>query len=438
MGGPAGVGILWWFVSPVIFLGGNICLNTVLCGSRHGGLEMITTRCCIAGGGPAGMMLGLLFARAGIDVTVLEKHGDFLRDFRGDTVHPSTLQVMHELGLLERFLARPHEKVDRLGLQLGETYFNVADFTRLPTVCKFVALMPQWDFLDFLASEAKRYPGFRLMMRTEALGLIRDGDQVAGVAARSPEGPIEIRAELVIAADGRGSTLRDAAGLKVINDGAPMDVLWFRISRKPSDPPGTLGRIDRGRFFITLNRGDYWQCASVIAKGGIEAVHKAGLDAFRSDLSSVAPHLQDRVHEIRTWGDVKLLTVAVNRLPRWDLPGLLLIGDAAHAMSPVGGVGINLALQDAVAAANILVPRLRQGRITRDNLRAVQKRRAFPTRMTQRVQVMVQNRIIGAVLRRGTTPAPPLVLRLLQRFPALRSLPARAIGIGVRPEHIRH
>ena len=378
------------------------------------------------------MMLGLLLARAGIDVVVLEKHADFLRDFRGDTVHPSTMQVMEELGLLDALLSRPHDRVEDVGAMLGDEYCPVADFRTLPTKAKFIAMMPQWHFLDFLAEEGRKYPGYHLMMRAEATGLIRENGVVTGVFGQGPDGPFRIDAELVIAADGRGSTLRDAAGLTVQDQGAPIDVLWMRLSRRDTDPAATLGRLDAGRLFITINRGDYWQCAFVIAKGGIAQVHAAGLEAFRAEIVRLAPHFVDRVQELATWDDVKLLTVAVNRLERWDIPGMLCIGDAAHAMSPVGGVGVNLAIQDAVAAANVLVPVLQRGRASQDDLRAVQKRRDFPTRATQRVQVLIQDRVISAVLRGKETPKPPLPLRLLRRFPA------RAMGMGIRPEHIRH
>jgi 2-polyprenyl-6-methoxyphenol hydroxylase-like FAD-dependent oxidoreductase len=397
-----------------------------------------TTRCCVVGGGPAGMMLGFLLARAGIDVVVLEKHADFLRDFRGDTVHPSTMQVMHELGILDAFLTRPHSELRTLGVEIGGSFLQVADFSHLPTQAKFIALMPQWDFLDFLADQANRFPTFRLMMRTEATDLIREGDQMIGVRARGPDGMLDIHAHLIIACDGRHSTLRDAAGFGVVEIGAPMDVLWLRLSKHASDPAQTLGRIDAGRIFIMLDRNDYWQCAFVIPKGGIDEVHATGLEAFRAEIVRLAPFLQDRVQELTTWDDVKLLTVAVNRLDTWFRPGLLCIGDAAHAMSPVGGVGINLAIQDAVATANILVPRLMRGRVTLDDLRAVQRRRAWPTRMTQRLQVAVQNRIISNVLSTTATPTPPFAARMLGRFALLRRLPARVIGMGFRPEHIRH
>jgi 2-polyprenyl-6-methoxyphenol hydroxylase-like FAD-dependent oxidoreductase len=383
------------------------------------------------------MMFGLLLARAGIDVTVLEKHADFLRDFRGDTVHPSTLQLMHELGLLDAFLLRPHQEVRKLAVEIGGETVQVGDFTHLPSRCKFIALMPQWDFLNFLAEHAKSYPGFHLLMRTEGVGLLRDGDRVAGVSAHSPGGPLEIHAGLVVATDGRHSTMRDATDLRVIDYGAPMDVLWLRLSRRDGDPGQTLGRVNAGSMLVTLDRGDYWQCALLIAKGGFDAVRAAGLDAFRTELVRMAPHFGDRVQEIASWDDVKLLTVAVNRLDRWYQPGLLLIGDAAHAMSPIGGVGINLAIQDAVAAANILVPPLRRSAVTPEDLRAVQRRRELPTKLTQGVQLAIQNRVISNVLKATRTPRPPWVVRMLGRIPFLQRFPARAVGLGFRPEHIR-
>ncbi len=400
-------------------------------------VRQMSTTCCVVGGGPAGMMLGLLVARAGIDVVVLEKHADFLRDFRGDTVHPSTLQLMHELGLLDRFLARPHQELRTLSADIGGEVLQVVDFTHLPTRCKFVALMPQWDFLDFLSGEAKRFSNFRLLTRTEATGLLRDGDHVVGVVAQSPDGPLEIRAALVVATDGRHSTMRDASGLRLIEHGSPMDVLWLRVSRREDDPGQTLGHVRAGRMLVTLDRGDYWQCAFVIAKGGFDVVRRAGLENFRADIVHLAPHFADRVTEITDWDQVKLLTVAVNRLEQWDLPGLLLIGDAAHAMSPIGGVGINLAIQDAVAAANILVPKLRVGDVTQMDLHAVQRRRELPTRLTQAMQTAIQNRVISNVLRATATPRPPLFARMLDRSSVLRRIPARVLGMGFRPEHVR-
>lgn len=396
------------------------------------------TRCCVVGGGPAGMMLGYLLARAGIEVTVLEKHADFLRDFRGDTVHPSTMQVMYELGLLDSFLARPHSEVRTLAVQIGDELIQIADFSHLPTRAKFVAFMPQWDFLDFLAEQAGYFSCFHLLRQTEATGVVREADRVVGVTANGPDGPVTVHAELVVACDGRHSTLRDATGFHVTEFGAPMDVLWLRLSKHDTDPGQTLGRIDVGRFFIMLDRNDYWQCAFVIPKGGIDQVHARGLEAFRAEIVQLAPFLGDRVQELASWDDVKLLTVAVNRLDTWYQPGLLLIGDAAHAMSPVGGVGINLAIQDAVATANILVPRMKNGAPTLDDLRAVQQRREWPTKMTQRMQVVIQNRVITGVLRSTQTPKPPAVLRLAGRVPLLRRLPARVVGMGFRPEHIRH
>jgi len=399
--------------------------------------ERIEAACCVAGGGPAGMMLGLLLARGGVDVLVLEKHGDFLRDFRGDTIHPSTLEVMHELGLLDAFLRLPHEQITTLSGQVGAEMLQIADFRHLPTRCKFVALMPQWDFLSFLAAAAKPYPGFRLRMRSEATELIEADGRVAGVRAKTPDGMLEIRAGLVVAADGRHSALRGLAGLKVMDLGAPMDVLWLRLSRRASDPAQTLGRFDGGRIMVMLNRGSYWQCAFVIPKGGIEAVRAAGLPAFRDAVARMAPYLADRIGELASWDDVKLLTVAVDRLRRWHRPGLLCIGDAAHAMSPIGGVGINLAIQDAVAAANLLGPSLLRGAPGDDALAAVQRRRIFPTAMTQRLQVMVQNRVISPVLAGASTTTLPLPLRLIGRFPILTRLPARLLGLGFLPEHVR-
>jgi 2-polyprenyl-6-methoxyphenol hydroxylase-like FAD-dependent oxidoreductase len=400
-------------------------------------MRQITKKCCVVGGGPAGMMLSLLVARAGIDVVVLEKHADFLRDFRGDTVHPSTLQLMHELGLLDRFLARPHQELRTLSADIGGEVLRLVDFTHLPTRCKFVALMPQWDFLDFLSGEAKRLPSFQVLMSTEGTGLLREAGHIVGVTAQSPDGPLEIRADLVVATDGRHSTMRDASGLRVIEHGSPMDVLWLRLSRRDDDPAQTLGHVRAGRMLVTLDRGDYWQCAFVIAKGGFDVVRSAGLENFRAEIVRLAPHFADRVTEIADWDQVKLLTVAVNRLAQWNLPGLLLIGDAAHAMSPIGGVGINLAIQDAVAAANILVPRLRTGGVTQTDLHAVQQRRELPTKLTQAMQTAIQNRVISNVLRATATPRAPMFVRMLDRISALRRIPARVLGMGFRPEHVR-
>ena len=396
----------------------------------------IAVRCCIAGGGPAGMMLGFLLARAGISVLVLEKHADFLRDFRGDTIHPSTLEVMHELGLLDEFLRRPHQEVRTLGAQIGDEFLQIADFRHLPTHCRFVAFMPQWDFLDFLAEQAKRYPGFQLRMEAEVRELIVEGERVTGVRATTRDGELEVSADLVVAADGRHSTVRERAGLDVIDLGAPMDVLWMRLSRHSDDPGQTLGRVDAGRIFVMLNRGEYWQCAFVIPKGGYDEIWRRGLTALREEIAGLVPHFHDRVDELSDWSDVKLLSVAVDRLRVWHRPGLLCIGDAAHAMSPIGGVGINLAVQDAVAAANILAPSLLRGAVSEQDLRAVQRRREFPTRATQRLQVALQKRVIGRVLASSGKISPPLLLRLFGWMPFLRRLPARVIGLGFRPEHL--
>jgi 2-polyprenyl-6-methoxyphenol hydroxylase-like FAD-dependent oxidoreductase len=398
--------------------------------------ELREVQCCIAGGGPAGMMLGLLLARAGVRVLVLEKHADFLRDFRGDTIHPSTLEVIAELGLLEGLLSLPHQKVRKLSAMVGSTEITMADFTHLPTRCKFIAFMPQWDFLNFLAAHAARYPSFTLLMKTEAHDLIQEGGRIRGLRAKTTEGDLDVRADLVVAADGRHSDLRRAADLSVEELGAPIDVLWFRMSRRATDPQETMGRFLAGAVFVMIQRGDYWQCGLVIAKGGFDKVQAAGLDAFRTRVRELAPFLGGRVNELADWEQVKLLTVRVDRLRHWYRPGLLCIGDAAHAMSPVGGVGINLAIQDAVAAANLLAAKLRDGDVTERDLEAVQRRRSFPTRVTQALQLAVQNRVIAPTLGATTNPTPPLVVRLFAQFAPLLRIPARIVGLGVRPEHI--
>jgi 2-polyprenyl-6-methoxyphenol hydroxylase-like FAD-dependent oxidoreductase len=398
---------------------------------------VIATQCCIAGGGPAGMMLGLLLARAGVDTVVLEKHGDFLRDFRGDTIHPSTLEVMHELGLLDGLLQLPHQKATTISGSAGGLTVPVADFSHLKTRCRYIVFMPQWDFLSFLATEAQLYPHFRLLMRTEAETLIEDGGRVVGARAIGPDGPLEIRADLVVGADGRHSTVRDRAGFTVDALGAPMDVLWFALSRKPSDPEDTMGVFGNGRIFVMINRGTQWQCGYVIAKGTLAEIEAKGLRAFRQSVATLAPIVADRAGELDDWDKIKLLTVGVDRLRRWHRPGVLCIGDAAHTMSPVGGVGINLAIQDAVATANLLAAPLREKRLTEDDLAAVQRRRELPTRLTQRAQVFIQNRVISRVLGGPGGTSPPLAIRLLARFPMLRRIPARLVGIGVRPEHVR-
>ena len=396
----------------------------------------IVTRCCIAGGGPAGMMLGFLLARAGVKVVVLEKHPDFLRDFRGDTIHPSTLELMYELGLLEEFLKLPHQKIERLTGQVGDERLRMIDLTHLPTHCKYIALMPQWDFLDFLADRGKRYPSFDLRMRAEAADLIEESGRVVGLRAQTPDGELAIRAGLVVGADGRHSTVREKAGLKSDDYGAPMDVLWFRLPRKDTDENETFGHIEAAVMLVMLNRGDYWQCAFVIPKGGIERVKAAGLDAFRKRVLMLSPYFADRIEGLKSWDDVKLLSVTVDRLRQWRRPRLICIGDAAHAMSPIGGVGINLAVQDAVATANRVAAPLKSGTVSDDDLRAIQARRTFPVRLTQRLQLTMQNRIIGRVLASTQRPKPPLMFKLFDKFPLLRRIPGRLLAVGVRPEHI--
>jgi 2-polyprenyl-6-methoxyphenol hydroxylase-like FAD-dependent oxidoreductase len=397
----------------------------------------IDTRCCIAGGGPAGMMLAFLLARMGVEVVVLEKHADFLRDFRGDTIHPSTLDVIYELGLLAEFLRRPHQELLELAGQVGPDIVTIADFRHLPTHCKFLALMPQWDFLDFLKQHAQRYETFRLIMEAEVTEIIEENGVVAGVRARTPEGTLEVRAGLVVGADGRHSVVRSRAELTVTDLGAPMDVMWTRISRRPDDRAQTFGHVDRGRILVLLNRETYWQAAFVIAKGEAARIRERGLEAFREEIGRLEPSLRSRLQEIRDWKDVSLLTVTVDRLAQWSRAGLLCIGDAAHAMSPIGGVGINLAIQDAVAAANILGPTLAERAPSANELRAVQRRRSFPTRATQRLQLTIQNNIIRRVLGSAEPLSLPWPLKLLRRWPILRRIPARLVGVGFRPEHVR-
>jgi 2-polyprenyl-6-methoxyphenol hydroxylase-like FAD-dependent oxidoreductase len=396
--------------------------------------QSLSMRCCIAGGGPAGMMLGYLLARACVDVIVLEKWKDFFRDFRGDTIHPSTMEVQRALGLLDGFLALGPDKAETLGGQIGGTEITVADFTHLPVHCRFIALIPQWDFLDFLAREAQRFATFHLHLEAEATDLIEENGRVVGVAATTRSGALAIRADLVIGADGRHSTTRDKSGLVVKTLGAPMDVLWFRISRKASDPDRPLGVFDRGRILVMIARKGYWQCGFVIPKGGYDRIQARGIDRFRAEIAELTAAVTDRVQEIESFDDVKLLSVAVDRLTRWQRDGFLCIGDAAHAMSPIGGVGINLAIQDAVAAANILIPAFRRGVPTPDDLKMVQRRREFPTRATQALQLFVQNRVISAALANESPAKVPLPLRLVQCMPVLRRIPARLVGLGFRPE----
>ncbi|MGH9587386.1 MAG: FAD-dependent oxidoreductase [Acidobacteriaceae bacterium] len=397
---------------------------------------MPETTCCVVGGGPAGIMTGYLLARSGVRVTVLERHKDFFRDFRGDTVHPSTLQLFHELGLLGDFLKLPHQEMPLVGARFGDYSFTVADFRHLPTQCKFIALMPQWDLLNFLAERGRRFPGFDLRMEHEATGLLPNNGRVTGVAVQTPSGPAQLTADLVIGCDGRHSVTRKAANMRVIDLGVPLDVLWFRISRKASDPESALGNVNYGKVLILINRGDYFQAGLIIQKGSFEQLQQNGLEEFRRNIALIAPFLEDRGCELRDWDQIKLLTVQINRLERWHRPGLLCIGDAAHAMSPAGGVGINLAVQDAVAAANLLARPLREGTVTEDLLARVQERREFPARVTQRIQTFA-HKGIAAIFRNPGPACPPWQLRVVVNAPGFQRMLARAVGLGVRPEHIR-
>jgi 2-polyprenyl-6-methoxyphenol hydroxylase-like FAD-dependent oxidoreductase len=399
-------------------------------------MNRVRTQCCIVGGGPAGVMAGFLLARAGVKVEVLEKHGDFFRDFRGDTVHPSSLEVLGELGILDEFLQRPHQELSRIRAHIGDAEVNIADFTHLPTRRKFIAFMPQWDFLDFLVEKARAYPGFSIRMETEANDLIEEVGRVVGVRARNAAGYLEVRAPLVIAADGRTSVLRARSGLPVIDVGAPIDVLWMRLPHRPGDPTQSLGWAVRGRFMALIDRSEYWQIAFVIRKGGYDILRQDGIEAFRRDLAETAPFLADRVDQLRSFDDVKLLVVKIDRLEKWWKPGFLCIGDSAHAMSPVGGVGINLAVQDAVAAANLLAAPLLRGEVSDRDLERVQRRRSFPVKATQRLQSAIQDGVIGPVLAEGEPLHPNRALRVLDRAPLLQRLTARLVGIGFRPEHV--
>ena len=399
--------------------------------------RMKKVRCCIVGGGPAGMMLGYLLGRAGIEVVVLEKHADFFRDFRGDTVHPSTLEVMDELGLIDGFLKLPHQRLQKMDGLFGGTPVRIADLSRLHTKYPFIAFMPQWDFLNFLREAGKRFGSLRVMMNTEAVDLIRNGETVTGVRAKTPDGTIDIEADLTIACDGRHSVVRERAGLDVEEIGAPMDVLWFRAGRKPDETENLFARVEPGKMMVTFDRGDYWQCAYVIPKGQYDAVKARGLQALIDDIVHMAPVLRSGMADVKSFDDFKLLTVAINRLTRWTRPGLLCIGDAAHAMSPIGGVGVNLAVQDAVATANLLADKLSRGCPSEDELDAVRRRREFPVRMTQAMQVTVQNTIVSAALRGGERPLKvPLIVRLINAVPWLQGIPARLLALGVRPEHV--
>jgi 2-polyprenyl-6-methoxyphenol hydroxylase-like FAD-dependent oxidoreductase len=400
-------------------------------------LRTINTRCCIVGGGPAGMMLGYLLGRAGIETLVLEKHADFFRDFRGDTVHPSTLQVMDELGLIDGFLKLPHQQVQKMEGKFGDTSIRIADLSRVPTKYPFIAMMPQWDFLNFLRESGKRFASLKVMMSANATDLIWSRDTIAGVKANTPDGPVEIHADLTIGCDGRHSVVRERAALELEELGAPMDVLWFRAGKRAGETENLFARVEAGKMMVIFDRGDYWQCAYVIAKGQYDAVRARGLGAFLDDVTRMAPLLTSGVAEVKSWDDVKLLTVAIDRLKRWTRPGLICIGDAAHAMSPVGGVGVNLAVQDAVATANLLAARLGKGCPSEDELDAVRRRREFPVRVTQAMQVMVQNNLISVALRPGDRPLrAPLFLRIISVVPWLQGFTARFVGLGVRPEHV--
>ena len=384
------------------------------------------------------MMLGYLLGRAGVSTVVLEKHADFLRDFRGDTVHPSTLMVMHELGLVDDFLKLPHSEIRALSVEIDDTRVRVADFSRISAPCRFIVLMPQWDFLNFLADEGRRFSALKIRMSTEVTGLIQRTGRVVGVKGATSGGPLEVRADLVVGCDGRTSTVRSASGLVVQDLGSPIDVLWFRLSKRAGDPSEVLGRLSTGTMIVTIDRNEYWQCAFVIGKGGIERVHAAGLEAFKTAVADGARFLSDRVDELKSFDDVKLLNVSVDRLTTWSKPGLLCIGDAAHAMSPVGGVGVNLAIQDAVATANLLASKLKTGKLDDRDLDSVRQRRLFPAQVIQGLQVAIHNRVLEpAISGKARNLKVPWPLKILDASPWLRRWPAQILGLGLRPEHVR-
>lgn len=399
--------------------------------------ENLNTQCVVAGAGPGGLMLGLLLARAGVDVVVVEKHADFLRDFRGDTIHPSTLEIVDQLGLLNELLKIPHTQAPKLNAEIGGKTVTIADFSRLPMKCRFIAFMPQWDFLDFLAGEARKLPNFRLIMQAQVQNLIEEDGEVKGLKAETPDGPIEIKAALVVGADGRNSVVRELAGLEIERFGAPSDVLWMKLSHKPDDPPYTMGHGGPRQGFVMVDRGEYWQCGYVVRKGSFDDVKSQGLDAFRAAVAAVSPLPPDRVEEIRSWDDIHLLSIRIDRLKQWWRPGLLCIGDAAHAMSPIGGFGVNLAIQDAVAAANILSGALRNNALKDRDLAAVEKRRSFPTRATQKIQLMMQSSSRKRQSSNNKRSGPPAFVKGIARWPILAHLAGRLVGMGIRSERLR-
>ena len=401
-------------------------------------VSLVHTRCCICGGGPAGIMLGFLLARAGVEVVVLEKHKDFFRDFRGDTIHPSTIELLYELGLLEEFLKVPHQEIEHLEASYNDQEFTIADFTHLPVHKKVLILMPQWDFLNFIEKHASQYKTFKIYKEANVTELVKVNNRVAGIRAETPAGMLEVRSALTVGCNGRRSTVRTLADLTVIDTGVPIDVLWFRLSKRSGDKEQTFGRISNGKFMVLLNRGDYWQCAYVISKGQFESKQSAGMEAFRNELASVTPFLSNRLDELKDWEDIKLLSVSIDHLEKWYSEGLLCIGDAAHAMSPIGGVGINLAIQDAVAAANILYRPLLNGEvITPSLLNRVQERRNFPRKVIQGIQIFIHKNVLGNISATAGSTTPPFIFRMMRKFPYLRRFPARLIGIGPRPEHVR-
>ena len=397
----------------------------------------IETTCVIAGAGPAGLMLGLLLARAGIDVVVVEKHGDFLRDFRGDTIHPSTLEVMSELGLIDEFLTLPHTRAPKLTAEMGGRTITMADFSRLPVKNRFIAFMPQWDFLNFLAEKAQQYPNFRLIMNARVTEVLEDQGKMNGLAVETPEGSAIIRSTLVVGADGRNSIVREKAGLIIENFGTPSEVVWMKLSKQPGDPHEVMGHAGPRQGFVLIDCGDYWQCGYVIRRTTFAEIREKGIEAFRQMVIDVSPLPAERMQEIRSFDDISLLTVRIDRLKQWWRPGLICIGDAAHAMSPIGGVGVNLAIQDAVAAANILSSPLREKRLSDRDLAAVEKRRGFPTRATQKLQLMMRSSRKTDQANEAKRKGPPAFIRGIARFPLLAHLAGRLIGLGFRMEHVR-